>query len=735
MAIFFNEKKRLFRLVTANTEYQMEADKYGILRHLWYGKKVNADMSYLLAYPDVGFAGNPYDAGGDRNYSLNTQPLEYACCGIGDYRVAAISIVHSDGGNALDLRYKEYKITKGKYSIKGLPAVYGDDSEAETLEIFLSDTATETEVILRYGVIEKYDIITRSAVIINNGKKDIKIEKAASLCIDIPHGNWEWIHFHGRHNMERIPERTPLIHGIQESSSTRGTSSHQQNPSVIICSPDCGEISGECIGAFLVYSGSFQTQIELDQLDQVRLTMGINPELFSWNLCPGGEFETPEAVMTYSDNGFSVMSHNFHKIIREHICRGKYKLSERPVLINNWEATYFNFDSEKILKIAEEASKLGVDMLVLDDGWFGKRDSDESGLGDWFVNEKKLTGGLKSLTEKIKSMGMKFGIWFEPEMVSEDSDLYRNHPDWAIRIPGRDPMRGRFQLVLDMSRKDVQEYLYQALSNVLKSGDISYIKWDMNRSISDWYSAELSPERMTELPHRYVLGLYSLLERLTNDFPDVLFEGCSGGGGRFDAGMLYYCPQIWCSDDTDGFERTKIQYGTSFIYPISAVGSHVSTVPNHQTGRVTSIEARAITAMAGSFGYELDLGTLSAEEKEKVTDQIYKFKKYGPLIHNGKYYRLTDPITDNSAIWSYVSEDGGEALVHGMIYRTEPNMKRKAIRLNGLNENAEYQLVSTNEIYSGRALMHGGLLLPAPWGDESAFEIYLKRVGEWHDNK
>ncbi len=726
MAIY-TDGKGFFSLRTVNTEYQFQADKYGVLRHLWYGKKVDTDMSYLLDYPDVGFSGNPYDAENDRTYSLNTQPLEYSCEGTGDYRISAISVHHADGSKALDLRYKRYKISKGKYSIEGLPAVYADEKESETLEIILCDTATETKVILRYGVIEKYDIITRSLIVRNCGKSDITIEKAASLCLDIPHGKWEWLHFHGRHTMERIPERNPIIHGIQESSSTRGTSSHQHNPSVIICSPDCSEMSGDCIGAFFVYSGSFQTQIECDELNQIRMTMGIHPDLFSWKLKPDEEFKTPEVVMTYSSQGFSKLSHNFHNIIREHICRGKYKLAERPVLINNWEATYFDFDCEKILRIAEQAAKLGVDMLVLDDGWFGKRNGDSSGLGDWFVNENKLKGGLRQLAEKITAMDMKFGIWFEPEMVSEDSNLYRSHPEWAIQIPDRKPMRGRYQLVLDMSRKDVQDYLYQSISNILKSADISYIKWDMNRSISDWYSGKLSADVQEELPHRYVLGLYALLDRLTSEFPNVLFEGCSGGGGRFDAGMLYYCPQIWCSDDTDAYERTKIQYGTSFIYPISSVGSHVSTVPNHQTGRITSLETRAVTAMAGSFGYELDLGELSDEEKTAVTEQIQRFKKFGSLIHNGKYYRLTNPMTDNSALWSYVSENKDEVLVHGMIYHTEPNMKRKAVKLSGLDENTEYQLIGTDEKYSGLALMNGGILLPQPWGDYSSVEIYLKR--------
>ena len=728
MAIRVIEQGRNFYLETLRSMYQIKADEYGVLKHIWYGSRTECDMEYLLEYPDVGFSGNIYEAESKREYSLDTMPLEYSCKGIGDYRISAAAITHPNGSDALDLRFDGYEIKKGKYEISGLPAVYADEDEAETLEIYLKDTSSDIRVILKYGVLEKKDIITRSAVFCNMGDAPCKITKAFSLCLDIPHGDWDWVHFHGRHTMERMVERRKLFHGVQESSSNRGTSSHQQNPSVLLCSNDCTETSGECIGALLVYSGSFQTKIELTQLNQVRMLMGINSECFSWELKPNEQFSTPEVILSYSDSGMETLSHNFHNVIRNNICTGEYKLSERPVLINNWEATYFDFNEERLENIAKEASRLGVDMFVMDDGWFGKRDSDTSGLGDWFVNEGKLKGGLSTLVEKVKSFGMKFGIWFEPEMVSEDSELYKAHPEWAIQIPNRKPTRGRYQLVLDMTRQDVRDYLFRVISDVLSSADISYVKWDMNRSICDWYSAELPAENMGEMQHRYVLGLYELLDRLTTEFPHILFEGCSGGGGRFDAGILYYCPQIWCSDDTDAYERTKIQYGTSFFYPISTIGSHVSIVPNHQTGRITPFETRAVTAMSGSFGYELDLNTLSEEEKNAVIEQNKRFKKYGPLIHNGRYYRLSNPMTDKFAIWSFVSENSCEALVHGMIFRTEPNMTRYSVKLRGLIPDKKYVVDGDNTIYTGKALMVGGILLPKPWGDFFPIELHLKEV-------
>ena len=726
-------ENRLFQIETEHTSYQMKVDKYGVLTHLWYGAKTECSMDYLLDYPDVGFSGNIYEAENQRTYSLNTLPQEYSTSGVGDFRIPAITVTHDDGSRALDLRYSGPKISRGKYNIDGLPAVYATEEEAETLEIVMEDTATNIEVILMYGVLPKKDIITRSTVIINNGTTPITINKAHSLCLDLPEGNWQSIHFHGRHAMERQMERCELIHGIEEFSSSRGTSSHQQNPTILLCEKECTETSGFCVGAALMYSGGFQTQIEKDQLKQVRVVMGINPETFSWKLNASERFNTPEVILSCSMEGTAKLSQQFHKIIRHNVCRGKYQLSQRPILINNWEATYFDFDEKKILDIAKEASKIGIDMFVLDDGWFGKRDSDNSGLGDWYVNENKIKGGLATLISKINDLGMKFGIWFEPEMVSEDSNLYREHPEWAIKIPGRNPMRSRYQLVLDMSNPEVIEYLYNSISDILKNNNIEYVKWDMNRSISDWYSTCLPSSRQGEQPHRYILGLYELLERLITDFPHILFEGCSGGGGRFDAGMLYYSPQIWCSDNTDAHERTFIQYGTSFFYPISTVGSHVSAVPNHQTGRITSLDTRGIVAMAGSFGYELDLSTLTEEEKETMKEQVKKYRQYQLLIHNGDYYRLTNPHNSRIAAWQWNDNTNGNVLVQGVVFRAVANMVRDKIKLMGVDALAKYKLKGTGEIYSGMALMTGGILIPRTTGDDAAFELFFEKLANYEE--
>lgn len=640
-----------------------------------------------------------------------------------------MGVCQADGTRAADFRYVSWEIREGAHKIPGLPCLFDEDETAETLVIFLEDAASSLKLELYYVVFADRDVIARSARITNGGKEAVRLEKMMSACLELPNGSWEAIHFHGRHAMERRLERLPLMHGTMEVGSRRGTSSHQHNPGVILCSPDATEEHGGCYGLSLIYSGNFSMEIEMDQMDSVRAVCGINPEFFEYRLEPGEAFDTPQLMMTYSGSGLGRMSANFHSIIRHNLCRGKYKFARRPVLINNWEATYFDFNEEKILSIARQASELGIEMLVLDDGWFGSRDSDNAGLGDWFVNTDKLKGGLTDLVTGINGLGMKFGIWIEPEMVNEDSRLYREHPDWALTIPGRKPCRSRNQLVLDMSRSEVRDYVFDSIAAVLKSANVEYVKWDMNRSICDVYSAVLPKERQGEVYHRYVLGIYDLMERFTSSFPNILFEGCSGGGGRFDPAILYYSPQIWCSDDTDGIERLEIQYGTSFFYPISAVGSHVSAIPNHQTGRRTPLATRGVVAMAGSFGYEMDLNLLTEDEKEAVKAQVEDYKKYYDLIHNGDYYRLASPQGDSGfTAWQFVSGDKTRTLLNLVITHVRANAPDLWFKLRGLDPEKRYRLEENGRIYSGSALMNAGISIPMIMGDYPAVQMVLTEV-------
>ena len=730
MAIIMNQAEQVFTLQTKRTTYQMKAGDYGILLHLYYGARVeDCTMDYLLHRKDVGFSGNPYEAGEDRTFSLDTLPQEFPSYGVGDYRNNCVGVCQADGTRAADFRYVSWEIREGAHKIPGLPCLFDEDETAETLVIFLEDAASTLKLELYYVVFADRDVIARSARITNGGKEAVRLEKMMSACLELPNGSWEAIHFHGRHAMERRLERLPLMHGTMEVGSRRGTSSHQHNPGVILCSPDATEEHGGCYGLSLIYSGNFSMEIEMDQMDSVRAVCGINPEFFEYRLKPGEAFDTPQLMMTYSGSGLGRMSANFHSIIRHNLCRGKYKFARRPVLINNWEATYFDFNEEKILSIARQASELGIEMLVLDDGWFGSRDSDNAGLGDWFVNTDKLKGGLTDLVTGINGLGMKFGIWIEPEMVNEDSRLYREHPDWALTIPGRKPCRSRNQLVLDMSRSEVRDYVFDSIAAVLKSANVEYVKWDKNRSICDVYSAVLPKERQGEVYHRYVLGIYDLMERFTSSFPNILFEGCSGGGGRFDPAILYYSPQIWCSDDTDGIERLEIQYGTSFFYPISAVGSHVSAIPNHQTGRRTPLATRGVVAMAGSFGYEMDLNLLTEDEKEAVKAQVEDYKKYYDLIHNGDYYRLASPQGDSGfTAWQFVSGDKTRTLLNLVITHVRANAPDLWFKLRGLDPEKRYRLEEDGRIYSGSALMNAGISIPMIMGDYPAVQMVLTEV-------
>ena len=546
--------------------------------------------------------------------------------------------------------------------------------------------------------------------------------------MDLMYENYEMIYFSGRHAMERTAERIPVQHAKVEIGSTRGTSSHHYNPAVILCEEGAGETHGSCIGACLVYSGNFVAAAQKDQKNQTRFQMGIHPTNFCFHLEKGEAFDTPQAILSYSGTGLTKLSQQYHEIIREHICRGAYKHAKRPILINNWEATYFNFNEEKILKIAEQAQKLGIEMLVLDDGWFGKREDDNSGLGDWFVNEKKMNGSMAQLAEKIHKMGMKFGLWFEPEMISEDSDLYRAHPDWAFAIPGRVPNHSRNQLVLDMTREDVREYLLERLTTIVHDAKIDYVKWDMNRSVCDVYSHVAAQSRNGELYHRYVLGVYDLMERFLAACPNLLLEGCSGGGGRYDAGMMYYSPQIWCSDNTDAINRLSIQYGSSFFYPISTVGSHVSVCPNHQTGRVTPFRTRGDVALAGSFGYEMDLNKISEEEKEMVKEQVAAMHEYYELTHEGLYYRLTGLKKQDCMAWEFVAKDQSRALLTIVKTDAEGNMLPVHTKVCGLAEDKLYRCSLDGEIRSGRTWNRAGLTLHQVLGEYESIRVEFTEI-------
>lgn len=723
MGIIYCEKDRIFTLQTKNTTYQMQVDRYGFLLHLYYGKKTDTCMDYLLTYYDRGFSGNPYDAEEDRTYSMDTLPQEFPCYGNGDFRSTAFAVENADGSMSCDLRYKSHKIFDGKYNLEGLPAVYASDKEAQTLEILMEDPVTGVKVVLLYGVLPAQDIITRSVCVKNESSGKIYLNKIESASLDFLYGDYELLTFYGRHAMERNVQRVPVVHGTQKIGSVRGTSSHQYNPMMILAEKETTEDKGNCYAMSFVYSGCFQGEVLKDQLNQTRMMLGLQEEAFRYPLERGEMFQAPEVILSYSAEGMNRLSQNLHHCIRQHICRGKYKEEIRPILINSWEAAYFDFTGDTIYELAKAAKEVNIDMLVMDDGWFGKRDDDNSGLGDWFVNEKKLGGTLGNLIKRINDLGVKFGIWIEPEMVSEDSDLYRKHPEWALTVPGRNPVRSRNQLVLDFSRKEVVDEIYDQICKVLDQGNIEYVKWDMNRSLMDVYSSVTRDQG--RVLHDYVLGLYDFLERLVQRYPNLLIEGCSGGGGRFDAGMMYYTPQIWCSDNTDAIDRLRIQYGTSFGYPVSVVGSHVSAVPNHQTGRKTPLHTRGVVAMSGTFGYELNLMKLSEEEKQEIREQIAEYKSYASIIQNGLYYRLSNPTTEEICAWEFVHTDEKEqskVLLNIVMQVIHGNMTVNYVKLQGLEETAVYREEKSGKRYTGAALMYGGMPLPIEPGEYQAYQ-------------
>lgn len=713
MAIKVSENGRLFTLQTKDSSYQMFADDKNVLLHLYYGEKIGEEnLSGLIFCTDMGFAGNPEEAGPNRKYSLDTLPQEIPGSGVGDFRDDMIEIRHADGSFAADFRFDSFEILDHSYAIPGMPALYDTEEEkGETLVITMTEKASDIVLKLFYGVFENENVITRAARLENHGETAIELEKMLSFSMDLMYENYEMIYFSGRHAMERTAERIPVQHAKVEIGSTRGTSSHHYNPAVILCEEGAGETHGSCIGACLVYSGNFVAAAQKDQKNQTRFQMGIHPTNFCFHLEKGEAFDTPQAILSYSGTGLTKLSQQYHEIIREHICRGAYKHAKRPILINNWEATYFDFNEEKILKIAEQAQKLGIEMLVLDDGWFGKREDDNSGLGDWFVNEKKMNGSMAQLAEKIHRMGMKFGLWFEPEMVNKDSNLYREHPDWILSTPGRHISHGRNQYILDFSRAEVVDAIYGQMEKILEDAPISYIKWDMNRCMSEVYSHTASAADQGKVMHQYILGVYRLYEKLTGRFPEILFESCASGGSRFDPGLLYYAPQAWTSDDTDAVERCKIQYGTSLVYPVSSMGSHVSAVPNHQVLRNTSLKMRADVAYFGTFGYELNPNSLTEAEREAIKKQTAFMKEHRSLIQYGTFYRLQSPFAGNEMAWMVVSEDKKEAIVGWYRFLEPINIGYRSVRLQGLDPKLPYQISDMEMALYGDELMQAGLIV------------------------
>lgn len=716
MAARYNAETKTFILETANSSYIMKVSRYGNLLHLYYGSRIpDEDLDYLLTFHDRGFSPNPNEAGNDRTYSLDFLPQEFSGSRSGDYRSPSLELVWGEGGSAFCGKVAGYEIKAGACRISGMPGLRELPREqTETLEIRLADPVSCVEAVLSYTVFEEKDVIARTVRLENRGGKAVRLEKLMSATMDFRDSDYDLICFPGRHAMEREFRRIPVSEGIHSIGSSRGTSSHQYNPFMIVCEKNCGEDQGQCWGISLVYSGNFLMEAEKDQYSQLRLNAGINPAGFSWLLEPGEEFQAPQAVLAWSGRGLTGLSHIYHRIFRENLCRSPLSRKARPVLLNSWEAAYFDFDEEKILTIAGEAAQMGAELFVLDDGWFGKRDDDSTGLGDWTVNRKKIGSGIRGLSQKIHDMGMQFGLWVEPEMVSEDSDLYRSHPDWCLREPGRPAVRGRYQLVLDLSRRDVCEYLIECMNGVLESAQIEYVKWDMNRSLAEAWSALLNAERQGEVLHRYILGLYYVMDQVILKHPDIIFCGCSGGGGRFDPAMLYYQPQIWCSDNTDAINRLKIQYGTSFVYPISSLESHVSICPNHITGRSVPLSTRGIVAMDGVFGFELDPLRLTPEEKELCRQQVEFYKKYCRVILDGDYYRLTSPYENpHFTAWQHVSQDQRKSLVSIVVTDREGNGPQRYVKLKGLRKDGYYRIEGWKGKYSGNLLMNAGI--PVPW--------------------
>ena len=729
MPIIYNEKTREFHLYNQEISYIIKILDNDQPGQLYYGKRLThrEDFSHLFEYAMRDMS--PYAFEGNSTFSLENIKQEYPTFGCGDMRFPAYEIERENGSHVVEFVYKEHKIYDGKPKLEGLPATYVEsDDEAQTLELVLEDTSINTRIVLLYTIYEAFPVIARSVRFECDSDEKITLLSAMSACVDLPDKDYEMIDLAGVWARERRVRRHKLDYGIQSIYSMRGCSSYQFNPFLALARENADEFQGQVYGFSLVYSGNFLAQTEVDNYDTARVLMGIHPNGFKWTLGKGESFQTPEMVMVYSEAGLNGMSQTFHKLYRTRLARGTWRDKVRPILINSWEAFYFDFDAPKLLGLADAAADLGMELFVLDDGWFGKRDDSTSSLGDWYPNEEKLKGTLKELAEKINAKGLKFGLWIEPEMTNKDSDLYRAHPDWLLAEQGKRICHSRTQYVLDFSKKEVREYIGDMLENLLAEVPVSYIKWDMNRTFSEVFSNGNDREYQGKVCHKYILGVYELYERLTSRFPHVLFESCASGGARFDPGMLYYAPQGWTSDDTDAIERLKIQYGTSMVYPVSCMGSHVSASPNHQTNRVTPIETRADVAYFGTFGYELDLLKLGEEDKAEIRRQIAFMKEKRDLIQKGTFYRLKSPFEGNETAWMIVSEDQKKALVGYYRVMQPVNVGFKRLKLKGLKEDTCYKVSGYDYDCYGDELMQVGMIL-----SDSASGVWKKGVNDKGD--
>ncbi|WP_368505679.1 alpha-galactosidase [Alkalihalophilus sp. As8PL] len=735
MPIIINQEKTQFHLTNGKVSYIINKLKNGHLGHLYFGKALRIDEDYShFQITDVPTGASCHTYVDDPAFSLETVKQEYPVYGTSDFREPALSIRQENGSHITDFKLVSYKVTSGKKELRELPSTFvNEEKEASTLELVLEDTILNAELTLIYTIFEEHSIITRSAKLKNNSDQAFSIERMMSASIDFPTKDLIMTQLSGTWARERHIHKRKLEPGIQAISSLRGASSHHHNPFMSLQTMDATEHQGEVYGFNLVYSGNFLAQVEVDHYEQSRVSVGIHPTRFEWNLSKDEVYESPEVVMTYSDQGLNGMSQSFHKFYQEHLIAPYWRNRNRPILINNWEATYFDFNEEKLVSFAKRAKELGIELFVLDDGWFGQRNDDTTSLGDWGEDRSKLPEGLESLSAKVRETGLEFGLWFEPEMVSPNSELNREYPDWAIGTPGRERSYGRNQFVLDFTRKEIVDYIYEKMSDIIERTQLSYIKWDMNRNITEAYSRGLAVHQQDEFFHRYLLGVYDLYKRLTTNYPHVLFESCAGGGGRFDPGMFRYAPQAWASDDTDAMERLKIQYGSSLVYPLYSIGSHVSAVPNHQTLRSTPLETRANVAYFGTFGYELNPQELSQEEEDMVKAQISNYKTYRHLIRTGEFYRLQSPFESNETAWMVVSQDRSEALVGWYkVLATPNNRKEQTVRLKGLIENASYQIEGLNRPYYGDELMNRGIPLTTEFNGVNASKA--ERGGDFQSN-